>query len=249
MSKTKSARVENLLAKRAIHEQWAGDYRTIENEKFFEEAFDYITGVLDSPKDATILDVGCGSCAHSVRLANRRFNVRAVDFSESALEMAEANIKTRGLGGRVRIQRENLLNLTFADDTFDYVLCCGVLMHIPDVTKALSELMRVVKPGGTIIISEGNTHSPQAVILKALKLALGREKATVKKTTAGMEYWKIDDKDALVTRQADIGWLLETFKNSGFTLKKRVAGQLTEVYTMVSSASLAFDSRSQQLLV
>lgn len=122
-------------------------------------------------------------------------------------------------------------------------------MHIPDVTKALSELMRVVKPGGTIIISEGNMHSPQAVILKALKLALGREKATVKKTTAGMEYWKIDDKDALVTRQADIGWLLETFKNSCFTLKKRVAGQLTEVYTMVSSASLAFDSRSQQLLV
>ncbi|HVF54666.1 MAG TPA: class I SAM-dependent methyltransferase [Pyrinomonadaceae bacterium] len=238
MSESNSELVEKLLSKPDIHEQWASGYRTSENESFFEQAFDYIARELKPEPGATFLDVGCGSCAHSVRLARRGFRVRAVDFSESALAMAEANIKAKGLDSKIETKRESLLDLSFADASFDYVLCWGVLMHIPDVEKAVSELARVLKPGGTLVVSEGNMSSIEAVALRNLKRMLGKEKATVKRAAAGMEYWKISADDALVTRQADINWLVESFRSRGLTLSKRVAGQFMEAYTMVSARPL-----------
>src|SRR5436309_2094780 len=109
MSTSKSKLVESFLAKPVIHERWENDYRTAENEGFYEQAFNYMTRVLSAPENATILDAGCGTCAHSIRLAKRGFLVRAVDFSESVLAVAKAKVKTEGLGPRVDIQRESLL--------------------------------------------------------------------------------------------------------------------------------------------
>lgn len=238
MSDSNSELVEKLLSKPDIHEQWASGYRTSENESFFEQAFDYIAAVLKPEQGATFLDVGCGSCAHSVRLARRGFHVRAVDFSESALAMAEANIKAKGLEAKIETGRESLLDLSFPDESFDYVLCWGVLMHIPDVERAVSELSRVLKPGGTLVLSEGNMASLEALAVRNLKRVLGREKATVKRTPAGMEYWKMSNDDALVTRQANIDWLLKSFGAHGLRVRKRVAGQFMEAYTMVSSRPL-----------
>jgi 2-polyprenyl-3-methyl-5-hydroxy-6-metoxy-1,4-benzoquinol methylase len=238
MSESNSELVEKLLSKPDIHQQWASGYRTSENESFFEQAFDYIVRVLQPAEGATFLDVGCGSCAHSVRLARRGFRVRAVDFSQSALAMAEANIKAKGLDSKIETGRESLLDLSFPDASFDYILCWGVLMHIPDVEKAVSELSRVLKPGGTLVVSEGNMSSLEAVSVRNLKRVLGKEKASVKRAPAGMEYWKMSDDDALVTRQADIKWLAESFRTRGLTVHKRVAGQFMEAYTMVSSPSL-----------
>ncbi|MBA3242576.1 MAG: class I SAM-dependent methyltransferase, partial [Acidobacteria bacterium] len=159
MSESKSKLVENLLAKPEKHRQWESDYRTEENERFYERAFDYLAGVLSPPAGATFLDVGCGKCAHSVRLARRGFRVRAVDFSESALGMAREYVRAEGLDDKIEVGRENILEFSFPDESFDYVLCWGVLMHIPDVERAVSELARVVKPGGFLVVSEGNMSS------------------------------------------------------------------------------------------
>ena len=90
-----SALVQNFLARPEIHERWTRDYRTGHNESFYEHAFDYILRVLKPSPGATFLDAGCGSCPHSVRLARHGFNVRAVDFSESALAMAQDYVKSK----------------------------------------------------------------------------------------------------------------------------------------------------------
>ena len=238
MSETESKLVENLLAKPDVHEQWAGDYRTADNERFFEAAFDLVADALGAPPGATVLDVGCGSCAHSVRLARRGFHVHAVDFSESALKMAAEHLRAQGLEDRVTLGRENILQLSFPDESFDYVVCWGVLMHIPDVARAVEELARVVRPGGRLVVSEGNMRSLEAVTLRGLKRLLGKEKAEVKRTPAGMEFWKTNGDDALVTRQADVRWLAESFARRGLKLVRRVAGQFSEGYAMTSSAPL-----------
>src|SRR5919205_837857 len=191
MKETDSQLVESLLAKPDKHRQWAGHYRTPDNEVFFEKAFDYVVGELKPPPGSLVLDVGCGSCAHSVRLARRGLRVRAVDFSESALAMAR-----------------------------DYVEA------------------RVLRPGGMLVVSEGNMSSVEAVGLRALKRLLGAEKAEVKRTAAGMEFWKQGESGALVTRQADVGWLVRSFESRGVRLVKRAAGQFSEGYAMTSSAAL-----------
>lgn len=238
MSDPDSKLVEHLLARPDVHRKWSSSYRTRENEAFYEHAFDYIARTLAVPPGAEFLDAGCGSCAHSVRLAARGFNVRAVDFSESALKMAEEYVTARGLGDRIKLGRESLLELSFPDESFSYVICWGVLMHIPDVGRAVSELARVVRPGGFLVVSEGNMRSLEAVGLRALKRLLKREKAEVKETPAGVEYWKVEGDDALVTRQADIEWLIRSFEEHGLALERRIAGQFSEAYAMVSASPL-----------
>src|SRR5213594_2433459 len=148
MINSQSELVQKFLSRPEIHQRWERDYRSTDNESFYEQGFDYILRVLKPSPGATFLDAGCGSCAHSVRLARRGFNVRAVDFSESALAMAEDYVNSKELQDQIILGRESLLELSFLDETFDYVLCWGVLMHIPEVERAVSELSRVIKPGG-----------------------------------------------------------------------------------------------------
>lgn len=237
MTNSESVLVENLLSRPEMHRQWARDYRTDDNERFYEQAFDFIVDRLKPQPGATFLDAGCGSCAHSVRLARRGFKVHAVDFSESALNMAQQFVRAKGVHDRITLGRESLLELSFPDQSFDYVLCWGVLMHIPDVERAVAELARVLKPGGALVISEGNKSSLEAVFMRNLKRVLRREKAQVKETPAGVEYWKEKDGDALVTRQANIRWLIKELDQHGVSLTTRAPGQLSESYRMFSQTS------------
>lgn len=238
MNETKSKLVEQCLAKLDIHQEWKSTYLTAQNDKFFEQAFDYIARVLNAPKNSTILDVGCGTCAHSIRLANRGFLVQAVDFSESVLKEAEAEVKTNGLEIKISIQCEDILSLPFEDEAFRYILCWGVLMHIPDLEKATAELTRVLKPGGMLVIGENNMYSLESIILPILKRFLRKEKANVMKTPAGMEYWKNASAGALLYREANIQWLIDKFESKRFTVKKHVARQFTELYVKVPSPLL-----------
>lgn len=227
--------VETTLKKPDVHQQWEDSYRTGENAKFYEQVFDYIKSVLNAQKGATFLDAGCGTGAHSIRLAKRGFSVVAIDFSEYILKRAELNIRSIGLQDKIMLQRESILSLPFADGTFDYILCWGVLMHIPDVEKAISELERVLKKGGILVISEGNMYSLQSIIPRNLRLLLRKGKATVNKTAAGIEYWRSTPAGKLLTRHANVGWLKNKFKSDGFTINKHVSGQFTELYTRFSS--------------
>jgi 2-polyprenyl-3-methyl-5-hydroxy-6-metoxy-1,4-benzoquinol methylase len=83
-----SADVENTMSRPEIHDGWAKNYRTSRNEKFFRLAFARILNSLSAPRGAEILDAGCGTCRHSVRFHRQGCSVRAVDFSDSAIERA-----------------------------------------------------------------------------------------------------------------------------------------------------------------
>lgn len=234
MSISESKDVEKTLKNPDIHQQWVDSYRTKENEKFYEQAFDFITSFQNASKKATILDVGCGTGAKSILLAKRGFSVLGVDFSEHVLKTAELNLQNSALKDKIKLQQENILSLSFPDRSFDYILCWGVLMHIPDIEKAILELDRVLKKDGILVISEGNMFSLQTIILRSLGRLLGKEKATMKKTAAGLEYWRLTSSGKLLIRQANIGWLKKKFRSKGFTIMEHVSGQFTELYTRVS---------------
>jgi len=231
MDNPESRNVESTLQAEDVHLEWEESFRTVENEGFYEQVFDYLVGLLNPPKGSTFLDVGCGPCAHSMRLARRGFNVLATDFSESVLRMAERQVRFFGLQDKIKLRSENILSFSFNDASFDYVLCWGVLMHIPEIEKAISELSRILRDGGTLIVSEGNMHSLESRLLRTLKLLLGMEKSSVKKTPAGLEYWEETTAGKLLTRQANITWLIRAFEAKGLMVQKRVPGQFTETYT------------------
>lgn len=108
-------------------------------------------------------------------------------------------------------------------------------MHIPNVEKGISELARVITPGGTLIVSEGNMYSLQSMVFRFIKQMLNREKAEERRTKAGLEFWNETPAGLLLTRHADIGELISVFGNNGFELRDRLSGQFTEIYTRISN--------------
>lgn len=235
MNASKSNDVEKTLEKPDVHQKWLDSYRTSETHEFFEYAYNYILRSINAPEGSEFLDVGCGSGAHSIRLAKRGFSVLAIDFSEEILNSARENIEANKLQDKIRLQRENILSLPFEDGTFDYILCWGVLMHIPEIEKAISELERVCKKNGIIVISEANMYSLQAILLRSIKKILRSEKARLNNTPQGLEYWHMTSAGELLTREVNIGWLKNRFVRDGFSIKKHVSGQFTELYTRFSS--------------
>lgn len=233
METNRGQEVNKTLQDMEVHESWTSGYRTPENERFYDLAFDCLTGVYGSPGTEAVLDAGCGSSTKSIHLAQRGYSVVAVDVSEKILERARHTVAESGLQGRVTYQWEDLTAMSFSDGAFGRVLCWGVLMHIPDVKKAIAELVRVTRPGGTIVLSEGNMRSLQAAGLRWLKRFLGRERAEVRRTAAGIELWDETSTGRLVTRQTDMRWLIRTIEAHGARLVDRRAGQFTEIFTLI----------------
>jgi 2-polyprenyl-3-methyl-5-hydroxy-6-metoxy-1,4-benzoquinol methylase len=238
MSETLSEQVRTLLAGPVVHTKWEGDYRTPENEAFYELAFDEMVRRLRPPRGSVILDAGCGPGFHTLRLARRGFRVESMDFSATAVELARANVERAGLSQRVHLRQGSLLELPFATGRFPYILCWGVLMHVPEVERAVGELARVLAPGGKLVISESNMFSVQSLGLRLVKRLARGEKAEVIRKPAGLEFWATRDSGKLLTRETDPAWLVRAFRSRGVILKERRAGQLTELYTRVSTRPL-----------
>ena len=227
--------LEATLRKPDVHRRWEERFRTPANARFYDVAFDHLLRFSRLPPDALVLDAGCGIADYAVRLAKRGMRVVAVDFSESVLAMARENVQRNDLGDRITLQRENILSLSFDAESFDAVLCWGVLMHIPDVERAITELARVVRRGGLVVVSETNMFSCESLAVRLLK-RFGRGNGDhVKATPAGLEHWDATAAGTLVTREADIGWLTRTCEQAGLTLQRRMPGQFTELYTRASA--------------
>ena len=221
------------LADATIHQQWVSMYRTPEAQGFYEMAFDEIARRLDAPPDAMCLDAGAGSCAKSVLLAARGFRVTATDFSEDALKLAAENVRAHGFAGRIALKRGDLLRLPFDDGEFPYVLCWAVLMHVPELQRAMAELARVLAPGGALVLSEGNMRSAQSKAISFLRLALGKGRGRGVRVPAGVERRDDTEHGTLLTRQTDMQWFVEEWRRHGLTLEARISGQLSELYVLM----------------
>jgi ubiquinone/menaquinone biosynthesis C-methylase UbiE len=104
----------------------------------------------DATRDKRVLDVGPGSGIATQFFARAGANVTAVDLTEWAVESTRARLEAHGLQGDV--EQGDAQDLRFDDASFDMVFCWGVIMMGSDMEKALDELIRVLKPGGELIL-------------------------------------------------------------------------------------------------
>ncbi|WP_298965038.1 methyltransferase domain-containing protein [uncultured Methylobacterium sp.] len=112
------------------------------------------------PGGCTVLEAGCGTGAQTAVLLRRSPGARftCVDRSAASLAEAEARIAAAGLPAP-RFRRADLLALPFTEASFDHVFVCFVLEHMPRPGEALAELRRVLKPGGSLTVIEGDNGS------------------------------------------------------------------------------------------
>jgi ubiquinone/menaquinone biosynthesis C-methylase UbiE len=233
----------SFLQQKSIHSQWQSDYLNPGMDSFFDLAFSDIIKRLNIKPGDTLLDAGCGYCYHTVRLARSGAKITAVDFSNAALSEAENTIKDAGIEEQVMLQQADLTSLPFRDASFDFVVSWGVLMHIPEMGKALSELSRVLKPGGRLVLSEINMRSPDIFVrekaIHLLKKALGKTNADMKRTPRGIEVWEQNpDGSGLMVRKTDMEYLSRFLRGQGLTQLDRTPCEFTQAYTNVPTRLL-----------
>ena len=108
-----------------------------------------------------ILEIGCGTGYFTRELTQRGADIVAIDVSPDLLEIAKAKYSAPN----VRYEIQNACALTYADAMFDSVVGSSILHHL-EIEKALREIYRVLKPGGTIYFTEPNMLNPQIAMQK-----------------------------------------------------------------------------------
>jgi SAM-dependent methyltransferase len=97
------------------------------------------------PPQARILDAGCGSGRNMVELA--RFG------AVTGVELADASVALAQQRGAGEVVAGSVLEMPFADDSFDFAVSLDVIEHLEDDLGALRELRRTIAPGGSLLIT------------------------------------------------------------------------------------------------
>jgi len=117
-----------------------------------------------------LLDCGCGPGTMTVNLAEvvAPGEVVGIDLEDKQFEVGRAYARERGVSN-IRFETGNIYNLPFESNTFDAVFAHAVLYHLKTPGKALTELHRLLKPGGVIGIRDldngGTIFTPSSPIL------------------------------------------------------------------------------------
>jgi ubiquinone/menaquinone biosynthesis C-methylase UbiE len=118
-----------------------------------------------------VLEIGCGTGYFTKEIVKTDALVTAIDISPELLNIAKQEITETN----VSFLLDNAYDLSFEDNSFDSIVGSSVLHHL-EIEKAISEMFRVLKPGGSMFFTEPNMMNPQIALQKnipALKRKLG----------------------------------------------------------------------------
>jgi len=111
-------------------------------------------------KGDLVLEAGCGVGAQTLTLAANSPDalITSIDVSDASVIQAEKAVRAAGINN-VTVRQADIFDLPFAPASFDHAFLCFVLEHVAQPVEALRSLRRVVKPGGTITVIEGDHGS------------------------------------------------------------------------------------------
>jgi ubiquinone/menaquinone biosynthesis C-methylase UbiE len=173
------------------------------------------------------LDLGCGTGALTLRLAESGYEVTGVDISAQML----GQLARRAKNLNVSLVEADIFSLPFADSSFDAAVSRWVLPHFSDWTAALREVSRVVRPGGVFVFDfPSREHVEYA---KSRKSLLSRERLGYQHSDKGEDvdpyfYYGAETKQSIS----------KTLSEHGFTLESRIP------YGLFVANSLIFEGLS-----
>jgi trans-aconitate methyltransferase len=146
-----------------VSEAYVHGYHPRENERLQDQAgtlVDLLHHDTSYPSGSVVLEAGCGVGAQTVTLAQRSPDARftSIDVSEDSIAEAKRTADAAGLTN-VQFQQADIFALPFAPESFDHVFVCFVLEHLSRPVPALVILNRLLKPGGTMTVIEGDHGS------------------------------------------------------------------------------------------
>ncbi|WP_409274171.1 class I SAM-dependent methyltransferase [Neobacillus sp. SCS-31] len=187
---------------RIIYKLWSPVYDVFFNKGPFLKARKELFSSLPFSKGDQVLFVGVGTGADLMQISLSELNVTAIDFSIEMLEKARE--KTNG--EKVEFLVMDAQELSFPDESFEWVIGSLILSVVPDGEKAFKEMARVVKKGGGIVVFDKFT--PPGKDLSLLK-KLMRPLIRLLGTDIGVSFEKvISSSECRVRIKEDRGILL-----------------------------------------
>lgn len=103
-----------------------------------------------------VLEIGCGCGRCTVALAQRGYVVNAIDSVAGMLDSTEQLAVQAGVRSSISLGIGDAQNLAFPENSFGLVLAIGVIPYLYFPKRALSEMARVIRPGGFLVVTAGN---------------------------------------------------------------------------------------------
>ena len=138
---------------------WDGRFYTTE----MAERLPKLVSSFRVPKGAKILDVGAGTggiIPYLLEAIGQEGSLWAIDYAEEMVRIGRMKFQKES---RVIFELASVENLPYKDQFFDHVICFGAFPHFEDKERALEEMGRVLKSGGTLIIA----HALSSVALRS----------------------------------------------------------------------------------
>lgn len=129
------------------YEAWSETYDTIPN-LLIEVEGPIVRKLIKDVKKGKALDTACGTGRYSKTLSDEGFEVTGIDSSKDMLEIAKIKAP------QVKFILGDINSIPFEDKSFDLVICALALSHFSSLDRVIQELSRVLKKGGTLILSD-----------------------------------------------------------------------------------------------
>jgi SAM-dependent methyltransferase len=153
-----------------FYEERPDSYGLMDREQAAYDAYADVIGRFTAPR-GKVLDFGCGTYRTPLLIHQRGFVTTGCDFfSDEKLREYRAQLPRSG----VELISYDGATLPFADKTFDTVASLCVFEHVTNVEAILTEISRVLKPGGRTIIMGPNLSGPHRAVLAMTKLLNGQ---------------------------------------------------------------------------
>lgn len=122
-------------------------FENVYNRKVYKGTGIKVAEFID--KNDSVLECACGTGAITEEIAKKCRQVLATDFAEGMLKRASKKCRKYG---NVSFRQEDITDIKCGDESFDKAVAGNVIHLLPEPGKALNELLRVVRPGGKVII-------------------------------------------------------------------------------------------------
>jgi len=182
-ARLEECRRRRLARSKSYFESVAGDWEHI-RKSYFDDRVTSLAIEKLLPRNLTLADIGCGTGSLTLELARFARRVIGVDLSHEMLRRARVVAKERELHN-VEFHRGDALHLPLETHSVDAAFCVMVLHFLPDPERAVGELCRITRPGGSVIVVDLVEHKQDWMRAQMAHQWLGFDRASIEKWLHG----------------------------------------------------------------